>query len=230
MNFSIHSPFEQITQVSVLSHYVRLAARRCEALGMPRDLCMSTTGDGFYIWNASEGLDADVALFCTAMLSLAYSTSARDLTETQSVPRLRCGIHFGNHYEYFQTASSTTNAGSYIIGNVTIDLARLLSKARQDQLLIGAYTRELGESEAELKKTYGIAKIETPAFMAYAQQQFAKFVGLPIPGGKIAGVKAYLTGSQATDNIFSIKKYYVGDKHGIEHPCYNGKFNVQVSN
>ena len=230
VSFSIHSPFEQITQVSVLSHYIRLAARRCESLGMPIDLCMSTTGDGFYVWNANEGLDADVALFCTAMLALAYSTSARDLAETQSVPRLRCSLHFGSHYEYFQTASSSSNAGCFIIGDVTIDLARLLSKAKQDQLLIGAYTRELGDTEAELKKKYGITRIETPAFMAYAQQQFAKFSGLPIPGGKIADVKAYLTGPQATANLFSIKKYYVGDKHGIEHPCYNGKFNVTVSN
>ena len=230
VSFSIHSPFEQITQVSVLSHYIRLAARRCESLGMPIDLCMSTTGDGFYVWNANEGLDADVALFCTAMLALAYSTSARDLAETQSVPRLRCSLHFGSHYEYFQAASSSSNAGSFIIGDVTIDLARFLSKAKQDQLLIGAYTRELGDSEAELKKKYGITRIETPAFMAYAQQQFAKFSGLPIPGGKIADVKAYLTGPQATGSLFSIKKYYVGDKHGIEHPCYNGKFNVMVSN
>ena len=230
VNFSIHSPFEQITQVSVLSHYIRFAARRCEALGLPIDLCMSTTGDGFYVWNAYEGLDADVALFCASMLALAYSTSARDLAETQSVPRLRCGLHFGSNYEYFQTASSRTNAGSFIIGDVTIDLARLLSKAKQDQLLIGAYSRELGETEAELRKTYGITRIETAAFMAYAQQQFTKFIGLPIPGGKITEVKAYLTGPQATENVFSIKKFYVADKHGLEHPCYNGKFNVMVSN
>lgn len=230
VSFSIHSPFEQITQVSVLSHYLRLAARRCQSLGMPVDLCMSTTGDGFYVWNADEGLDADVALFCVTMLCLAYSTAARDLAETQSVPRLRCAIHFGSHYEYFHSAGSSSNDGSFIIGDVTIDLARIISKAKQDQLLIGAYTRELGEADAEIRDTYGITRIETPAFMAYAQQQFAKFVGLPIPGGKIEDVKAYLTGPQAMENAFSIKKYYVTDKHGLEHPCYNGKFNVRVTN
>ena len=25
---------------------------------------------------------------------------------------------------------------------------------------------------------------------------------------------------------FSIRKYYIKDKHGIDHPCYNAKFNI----
>ena len=33
-NFSIHSPFEQITQISVLSHYIKAAAQRCRSLGI----------------------------------------------------------------------------------------------------------------------------------------------------------------------------------------------------
>ena len=221
--------FEQITQISVLSHYIALAAQRCRSLGMPIALCMTTTGDGFYVWNQEEDLAADIALYNVTLLALGYTYAARKHAETESVPRLRCGIHFGSHYEYYRSGGAQSEASSYIVGDVTVNLARLLSQARSHQLLIGSHVRELGPADAQWREDLGISEIDTPGFVALAQSRMDKFIGLPIPGGKIASIRSYLTGPRVSDDAFSIRQYHVMDKHGLEHACYNAQFNVTTT-
>ena len=228
-NFSIHSPFEQITQISVLSHYVKAAAQRCRSLGMNIDLGMTTTGDGFYVWNDNVGLTADIELYIVVMLSLGYNTAARKLAKTESVPRLRCAIHFGSHYEYYHPGSAGKETSGFIVGDVTIILARLISPARINQLLVGSHVRVLDDTEEEWRERLGTAKIDTLSFMNLAQRGMSRLVGLPIPGGKIGSIKTYFTGRRISDKEFSIMKYYIKDKHGIDHPCYNAKFNIVSS-
>ena len=229
VSFSLYSPFEQISHVNVLSHYIRLAAGRCRSLDMPIDLTMTTTGDGFYVWNNETGLMADFALYCATMLALAYTNAAQALARTESVPRLRCCLHIGSHYEYYQATAGSTNDGSFIVGDVTIELARLIGAAYTNQLLIGNFTRSLDDAGPVVRDAIGVSSIDTLSFMALAQGGFAKLVGLPIPGGKITGVKVYLTGPRVSERTFTIKKYYVTDKHGLDHSCYNAKFNVTIS-
>ena len=229
VSFTLYSPFEQISHINVLSHYIRLAARRCQSLEMPIDLSMTTTGDGFYVWNNEKGLMADFALFCVTTLALGYTNAAHALARTESVPRLRCCLHVGSHYEYFQASAGLTNDGSFIVGDVTIELARLIGAAHTNQLLIGNFTRDLKDTGPVVREAIGVPSIDTLSFMGLAQGGFAKFVGLSIPGGKITSVKAYLTGPKMSQNTFTIRKYYVTDKHGLDHPCYNAKFNVMIS-
>ena len=135
VSFSVYSPYEQITQISILSYYIKLVAQRCRSLNMPISICMTTTGDGFYVWNRHEGLSADIALFCVVALTLGNIYASRKLVDRDitSVPRLRCGIHFGSHYEYYEGGGGRTGSSGYIVGDVTIILARLLSKARTGQ-------------------------------------------------------------------------------------------------
>ena len=230
VSFSVYSPFEQITQISALSYYINLAGQRCKSLGMPLDLCMSTTGDGFYIWNRNVGLLADIALYAVSLLALAYNAAARDLAATESVPRLRCAIHFGANYEHYQPTGERVDRNGYIVGDVTINLARLISEARTSQLLVGSYVRHLRDLDAEWQDQLGVATIDTPVFMSLAQIELAELVGLPIPGGKIDNVKAYFTGPRVSASEFSIRKYFIMDKHGLEHGCFNTKFNIEKDN
>ncbi|MEQ8193153.1 MAG: hypothetical protein RIB59_01560 [Rhodospirillales bacterium] len=231
VSFSIHSPFQQITQINVLSHYIKLAAQRCRHLGMPIDVCMTTTGDGFYVWNERSGVMADIALYNATLLALTYNYVSRDLATTESVPRLRCVIHFGSHYEYFQNNSSDGPGSAFIVGDVTVNAARLISQARTNQLLIGAYTRDLDadNEDRKLSDLLGTSSLDAFAFMAMAQEETAKLAGLPVPGGKIERINAYLTGPRVSDDAFAIRKYYITDKHGLEHGCYNAKLNVTTS-
>ena len=54
-------------------------------------------------------------------------------------------------------------------------------------------------------------------------------IELPIPGGKIEDIRTSLTGPRVSDNSFAIRKYYITDKHGLEHGCYNAKLTVTSS-
>jgi hypothetical protein len=65
--------------------------------------------------------------------------------------------------------------------------------------------------------------------MALAQSQMARVTGVPIPGGKIDSLNVFLTGPSVTDDTYSIRKYYVLDKHGLEHGCYNARLNLAGS-
>jgi class 3 adenylate cyclase len=227
VSFSLFSRFQQVAQLNMLTHYINLAASHCQRVGMPIDLSISSTGDGFYAWNRKDGLAADLALYHTSMLALAFNAAARQLAETESLPELRCGIHFGSHYEYYQAFGDQPDSSGFIVGDVTIDLARLVSAALANQLLIGSHTRHLSDSEQVWIDQIGGRNVDTPIFVALAQHGVGELIGIPLPGGEIASAKAYLTGQPLSAGEFSIKKYCVTDKHGLEHRCFNAKFNVQ---
>ena len=167
--------------------YIKLVAQRCRSLNMPISICMTTTGDGFYVWNRHEGLSADIALFCIVALTLGNIYASRKLVDRDitSVPRLRCGIHFGSHYEYYEGGGGRAGSSDYIVGDVTIILARLLSKARTGQFLIGSYLRRLVGKDVEWQELLGTDELDTPMFLALAQNQAAKLAGLPYPEEKL---------------------------------------------
>jgi class 3 adenylate cyclase len=226
VSFSLYSPFEQITQINVLSNAIIRAANLCRRADMPIDLRLSTTGDGFYVWNEQTGLWADVALFCATCLAITHTQAARKLAEARAVPRLRVCLGTGNHYEYYQA----TGAGrsSFIVGDVTIELARLIGSALDDQLLFSDAVRDLTGDDLEWGQAYGITSIDALAFLALAQENLQKLKGVGVPGGKITNLKTYLTGPRHGENAFAIRKYYVTDKHGLNHGCYNAKLNTTL--
>ena len=230
VSFSVHSPFEQITQISVLSFYIRQAVDRCRALGMLVETSMTTTGDGFYVWNRHEGLAADMAFFCAIMLALGQISAARKLADKEmlSIPRLRCGIHFGSYYEYYQTGGDGAEASGFIVGDVTIDLARLIGKARTSQFLIGSHRRKLGPQDSELAEAIGVDEIDTLLLLALVQNELKRLEGVAIPGSKIKHVQVFFTGPRLSETSFSIRNYHIVDKHGLRHGCYNAKLDIET--
>jgi len=226
VSFSVHSPFEQITQINVLSNAIIRAANICKRAEMPIDIRLSTTGDGFYVWNNLTGLWADVALYCTTCFAIAYTQAARKLAEANTVPKLRACLGTGPHYEYYQATGTSQERSSYIVGDVTIELARLIGSALDDQLLFSDAVRDLTGADLEWGKQYGVTSIDAPAFAALAQEHLQKLKESSLPGGKIASIKTYLTGPRQSENSFAIRKYYVTDKHGLNHGCYNAKLNT----
>ena len=226
--FSLFLPFEQITQINVLSNAIMRAANICRRAEMPIDVRLSTTGDGFYVRNDKTGLWADIGLFCATSLAIAHAQAARKLAEARAAPRLRVCIGTGSHYEYYQ--SSGAGRSSYIVGDVTIELARLIGSALDDQLLFSDAIRDLTGEDLEWGQTYGVTSIDAPAFAALGHEHLQKLRGVGVPGGKIATIKSYLTGPRQSNTAFAIRKYYVTDKHGLNHGCYNAKLNTTLKN
>ncbi len=215
VNFSRYEPFDQITLITMLSHHINVAAETCNHLGLPADLRMTTTGDGFYVWNDSEGLGADVALYTVTMLALVYNYAALDVATTAVVPTLRCGVHFGGHFEYAQQCGGAPESQRFIVGDVTVALARMMSVALPNQILIGSHSRAADNGTL----------IDTPLFMELAQSSLDKLIGLRVPGGRITAIKSYLTGEPDAGDGYSVKTYSVIDKHQVEHRCFNAKLN-----
>lgn len=226
VNFSLYSAFERITQINVLAHHVNLAAARVEAAGLPIDLTMSTTGDGFYLWNRKEGLPADLAIFYVTGLAMAYNRLALEDCPREIIPQLRCCLDFGDHYEYYQASGTKPDSRGFIVGDVTINLARLISAALPHQFLIGSYIRELGDNDDGAREVAAISRIDTPTFLSFALKNARLLLSSPVGAAKIARVNTYLTGERVSDNEYTIRKYDVVDKHGLSHRCFNAKFNI----
>ena len=216
VGFSKYEPFDKITLITMLSHHITVAAEKCRQLEFPVDVSMTTTGDGFYVWNDRVGFGADVALYSVTMLALIYNYAALRVARNAAVPNLRCCVSFGEHYEYFQHRTDARDPLCFIVGDVTIELARMMSAAVDNQILIGSHRR--GAKDGRI--------IDSPRFVTLTQSGLDRLIGTQIPGGTIAGIKSYLTGERVMDDAYTVKRYDVVDKHDFRHACFNAKLNV----
>ena len=216
VGFSKYEPFDKITLITMLSHHITVAAEKCRQLELPVDVSMTTTGDGFYVWNDRVGFGADVALYTVTMLALIYNYAALGVARNAAVPNLRCCVSFGEHFEYFQHRADARDPLCFIVGDVTIELARMMSAAVDNQILIGSHQRRAKDGRV----------VDSPRFVNLAQSGLDRLIGTQIPGGKIAGIKSYLTGEGVMDDDFTVKSYDVIDKHDFRHTCFNAKLNV----
>lgn len=229
VNFSIHSGLEQIALINSLSHNLVSAAAYCADLGMPIDASLSTTGDGFYIWNRNQGLAADVALYAATILTLAKCSGARKDETRDVAPQVKCCFHIGSEVEYFQTSGTGQELTAFIVGDLTISLARMIAATVPKQFVIGSFKRELDQGDADWSRAIGSDVVDTHAFLALAQMELVKLIDAPIPGGTIETISNFLTGHKITDREFAVKKYQVVDKHGVRHRCFNSRLNIETS-
>tara|TARA_B100000614_G_scaffold255079_1_gene271522 strand:- start:632 stop:1873 length:1242 start_codon:yes stop_codon:yes gene_type:complete len=231
VGFSLYSPLEQVAVLNNLAYSINVAHHRALANDVKIDLSRTTTGDGFYVWNRDDGLTADVNLFYVLMLILADNAIAqakaaitakkRKVRSTQ--PVLRTAFHLGSHYEYFLTDALNPSLNSFIVGDLTIELARMVAKALPNQILIGNFTRPTSESAAG---TSTALDVSTPLFVAQAQKKLETFENVVLSGEKITAINAYLTGDRIADGYFNIKRYVVHDKHGLTRDVFNAKVNI----
>jgi hypothetical protein len=59
---------------------------------------------------------------------------------------IRAAFHIGSHYELYQAEGVNPTVFSYIVGDVTIELARMIEKALPGQVMLGDFTAS-GELE-----------------------------------------------------------------------------------
>ena len=114
---------------------------------------------------------------------------------------------------------------SYIVGDVTIELARMIDKAIPGQVMVGDFQVDVPD-----KKTEKIRKIGTVEFLERTQKTLSNLKGLVLSGDAVDSINCYLTGDRKTDGSFSIKKYLVTDKHNLTRNVYNAKINIYREN
>ena len=129
VGFSLFSPLEQVTQLNSLAYSVNAAFSKMLSNSMDINFARTTTGDGFYIWNRDRSLNANISLYHFMHLVLADNAIARGKSRANTTPQLRASFHVGGHYEFYQSEGLSPTIYSYIVGDVTIELARMIDRA-----------------------------------------------------------------------------------------------------
>ena len=217
VEFSRYTALEQVTALNSLSYSINIAQSRAKENGLGIVVAQSTTGDGFYIWNDVKGLDANLDLYSLMMLVFADNALSSQKSSKTIVPDLRTCFHVGSCYEYYQASGVSLSANHFIVGDVTIDLARMIERALPGQILIGNFHNFTDEESAPLN---------TVQFMDRAKQHLTIFEKITLSREKITTIKCYLTGEETEDGKFNVSRYIIRDKHEYQHVVYNAKVNI----
>ena len=224
VGFSLLTPFEQMTQLNSLSYSLNSAHAKMLEQDIGINFARSSSGDGFYIWNRDHGLEANVNLYHFMHIVLADNAIARSKAVSKAVPRLRACFHVGSCYEFHQAEGLNPTIHDFIVGDVTIELARMIEAAMPGQILVGEFVAEVqGQPNAEEDSQ---VNLDAVTFLQRAQGNLSKLSGLELSGEKVTAIKCYLTGERQSDGDFSIRRLQIKDKHGLSRTVYNAKVNI----
>ncbi len=224
VGFSLLTPFEQMTQLNSLSYSLNSAHAKMLEQDIGINFARSSSGDGFYIWNRDHGLEANVNLYHFMHIVLADNAIARSKSVSKAVPRLRACFHVGSCYEFHQAEGLNPTIHDFIVGDVTIELARMIEAAMPGQILVGEFVAEvpgqgIGDKDSQVN-------LDAVTFLQRAQGNLSKLSGLELSGEKVTAIKCYLTGERQDDGEFSIRRLLIKDKHGLSRTVFNAKVNI----
>jgi class 3 adenylate cyclase len=224
VGFSLLTPFEQMTQLNSLSYSLNSAHAKMLEQDVGIDFARSSSGDGFYIWNRDHGLEANVNLYHFMHIVLADNAIARSKAVSKAVPRLRACFHVGSCYEFHQAEGLNPTIHDFIVGDVTIELARMIEAAMPGQILVGEFVAEAsgqanGQEDSQVN-------LDAVTFLQRAQGNLSKLSGLELSGEKVTAIKCYLTGERQDNGDFSIRRLLIKDKHGLSRTVFNAKVNI----
>jgi len=155
------------------------------------------------------------------MMLLADNAVARSKARSSWVPKLRAAFHVGEHYEFQQVEGLNPTSFSYIVGQVTVDLARMVQHALPGQILLGDFHTSLGDADARATE-----RRDTIEFVEDTAATLDQLAGLEISGGRISSIRCYLTGRRLDGGGHYINRYHLRDKHGSTRQVYNAKINI----
>jgi hypothetical protein len=163
VGFSLFSPLEQVTQLNSLSYSVNAAHSKMLSKKIYISFARTTTGDGFYIWNRDRSIQANINLYHFMHLVLADNAIARAKSTGNVTPLLRADFHVGGHYEFYQSEGLNPTIYSYIVGDVTIELARLIERTVPGQVVVGDFDVPMpGAGSGSAKRVDIVDFIEHP--------------------------------------------------------------------
>ncbi len=223
--FSLYSPFEQASQLNSLSYSMNSAYNKLLTRGIEINFARTTTGDGYYVWNRdlSQGANEDLLHFL--LLVIADNAMAREASKGNTVPVIRSAFHIGSHYELYQAEGVNPTVFSYIVGDVTIELARMVDLAQPGQIFVGDFqVRMLSAGGADEAASTVMGSVE---FLSHCSEQCSKLLGIPLSGESIAALSC--SPSQADRNGKQVaRRFRLTDKHGISRGAYNLHIEIET--
>jgi len=225
VGFSLLTPFEQMTQLNSLSYSLNSAHAKMLEQDVNLNFARSSSGDGFYIWNRDDGLEASVNLYHLMHIVLADNAIARSKSASKAVPRLRACFHVGSCYEFHQAEGLNPTMHDFIVGDVTIELARMIEAALPGQILVGDFMADI-QDEAPHDDDYVDPNIDAVTFLERAQGNLSQLSGMELSGERVTAIKCYLTGENIGEGQFTIRRLTIKDKHGLSRVAFNAKVNI----
>ncbi len=225
VGFSLLTPFEQMTQLNSLSYSLNSAHSKMLERDVNIDFARSSSGDGFYVWNRDEGLEASVNLYHFMHIVLADNAIARSKAASRAVPRLRACFHVGSCYEFHQAEGLNPTTHDFIVGDVTIELARMIDAALPGQILVGDFMTDIA-SHTDTGTLRVDPNIDAVTFLERAQGNLRQLSGMELSGEKVTAIKCYLTGESLGGGQFNIRRLTIKDKHGLSRVAFNAKVNI----
>jgi hypothetical protein len=219
VQFSLYTPFEQASQLNSLSYSLNSAYNKLLAQGIEVNFARTTTGDGYYVWNRNPSARASEDLYYFLLLVLADNAVARAASKGNTVPVIRTAYHIGSHYELYQAEGVSPTVFSYIVGDVTIELARMVDLAQADQVLMGDFSfetppREVGGSGQP-------TTLSAPAFVRNCNRELGSLSGIQLSGKSIRSMSAQLTEGDSPSGDAAPRRFRITDKHGLTRHAYN---------
>jgi hypothetical protein len=225
VGFSLLTPFEQMTQLNSLSYSLNSAHAKMLEADVNIDFARSSSGDGFYIWNRDQGLEASVNLYHFMHIVLADNAIARSKTSSKAVPRLRACFHVGSCYEFHQAEGLNPTTHDFIVGDVTIELARMIDAALPGQILVGDFMADIEIVNDKGEVTIQ-PNVDAVTFLQRAQGNLSQLSGMELSGERVTAIKCYLTGENMGGGQFNIRRLTIKDKHGLSRVAFNAKVNI----
>lgn len=222
VEFSLFTPFEQASQLNSLSYSLNSAYNKLLARGIEINFSRTTTGDGYYVWNRKLGSAANIDLFYFMALVVADNAVARAQSRGNTVPVIRTGYHIGGHYELYQAEGVNPTVFSYIVGDVTIELARMVDMAQARQILIGEFTTPGNGGVRALES------MDSESFIAACDRGLEVLLGTQMSGKTVSGMQCRLTCQQGASTESTPRRFRIVDKHGISHLVYNLELEMEL--
>lgn len=226
VDFSLFSPLEQVTQIHSLSTSLNWAHSALLHRRIDVRFARSSTGDGFYIWNRDSGARANINLYHLMHLMLANNALRRRSAPARSVPEVKTAFHVGSYYDIYLSEGLRPATDSVIVGNVTVELARILSAARPGQILVGDFSTALPDVSGAAAAPAGTPQIDSVEFIDAIQPTLRELRGIELLDDRLLDVRCYLTGHRRASGTFDISRYRVADKHGRQRLVFNAKVNI----
>jgi class 3 adenylate cyclase len=217
--FSLYQPFEQASQLNSLSYSLNSAYNKLLTRGIEINFARTTTGDGYYVWNRDLSRQADQDLFHFLLLVIADNALAREASKGNTVPLIRSAYHIGSHYELYQAEGVNPTLFSYIVGDVTIELARMLDMALPGQVFIGDFT-------VDLPGKTGV--VDTPGFLADCSEKLQKLHGIQLSGDAIAAMNCGPAGTAGEGGVIQPRRFMLTDKHGLSREAFSLQVDIRT--
>jgi hypothetical protein len=135
VGFTTLTPTAQLLRLAALERALSEAEGALVAHDLPLELRRTTTVDGFFVWDESATTDIDGRMLALLLLTVAmFGRQGRDRQFDTDALKATAGI--GRYWHLHRIEHGQPQADGYIVGEVTIELARLMGACHPGHVML----------------------------------------------------------------------------------------------